>query len=151
MRPNLKIMWLLGAMLAGSSAIPAGAGERLIMRDNVYYVSGGVGEDSVERLNARARDFNLKLVFTLNEGNYLADVDVVIVDARGAKLIEHTADGPFFFAKLPAGQYSVTATNEGKAVTRKVMVGASNLRTEHFRWPANPQIDNTIPSWNEKK
>ena len=145
MRPNLKIMWLLGAMLAGSSAIPAGAGERLIMRDNVYYVSGGVGEDSVERLNARARDFNLKLVFTLNEGNYLADIGVVIVDAKGAKLIEHIADGPFFFAKLPAGQYSVTATNEGNAVTRKVMVGASNLRTEHFRWPANPQTDNPLP------
>ena len=145
MRPNLKIMWLLGAMLAGSSAIPVGAGERLIMRDGMYYVSGGVGEDSVERLNARARDFNLKLVFTLNEGNYLADVGVVIVDVKGAKLIEHTAEGPFFFAKLPAGQYSVTATNEGKAVTRKVAVGASNLRTEYFRWPANPQTDNPLP------
>jgi len=145
MRPDLKIMWLLGAMLAGSSAIPVGAGERLIMRDGMYYVSGGVGEDSVERLNARARDFNLKLVFTLNEGNYLADVGVVIVDVKGAKLIEHTAEGPFFFAKLPAGQYSVTATNEGKAVTRKVAVGASNLRTEYFRWPANPQTDNPLP------
>jgi hypothetical protein len=141
MRPNLRILWLLGAMLAGSTAIPAGAGEHLIIRDGMYYVSGGVGEDSVGRLNARARDFNLKLVFTLNEGNYLTDVNVVIVDAKGAKLIEHTAEGPLFFARLPAGQYSVTATNEGKAVTRKVTVGASNLRAEYFRWPANPETD----------
>ncbi len=113
-------------------------------QEGVKYVSGGVGLDSEARLNARASEFNLKLIFTLKEGNYLADVNVVVADAKGRKLVEHLADGPFFMAKLPAGQYNVVATYDGKAETRKVAVG-SGLRTEYFRWASNPLVDNPTP------
>ena len=35
----------------------------------VSHVSGGVGTDSIDRLNALAGDFNLKLVFALKSGD----------------------------------------------------------------------------------
>jgi hypothetical protein len=113
-------------------------------RDGIEYLSGGVGIDAQDRINERARDFNLKLVFTLNEGNYVADVGVALKDARGRTVVEDTADGPFFLAKLPAGQYTVAATYEGKTVTRKLQVG-KGLRTEYLRWPSNPGADNPLP------
>jgi hypothetical protein len=113
-------------------------------RDGIEYLSGGVGIDAQDRINARAKDFNLKLVFTLNEGNYIADVGVTVKDAQGRTVVEDTAEGPFFLAKLPAGQYTVAATFEGKTVTRKLQVG-KGLRTEYLRWPSNPGSDNPLP------
>jgi len=134
---------IFAAALASSAVA-----DQEVNRDGVKYVSGGVGADSEARLNARAREFNLKLLFTLNEGNYLADVGVKVADAKGRTVIEHVADGPLFMARLPQGQYTVTASYEGKAVSRKVPVG-SGLRTEYFRWPANPAEDLAVSRWRE--
>lgn len=136
---RLVQVWAIGAILSMSIAVAGQAAE--VAKDGVNYTSGGIGIDSQEQLNARAREFNLKLIFTLNEGNYIADVDVILTDAKGRKVVEHTADGPFFMARLPAGQYNVAATYGGKTVTRKISVGGSGLRTEYFRWPSNPATD----------
>ncbi|HKU70568.1 MAG TPA: carboxypeptidase-like regulatory domain-containing protein [Burkholderiales bacterium] len=127
----------LGAVQApaysAGTATPAATG-------SIPHVSGGIGEGEQQQLLARQRDYNLKLVFTLNEGNYIADVNVAVKDKAGKTVLEDVSGGPFFLAKLPAGQYSVVATYDGKAVTRKVSVG-SGLHTEQFRWAANPQVD----------
>lgn len=111
----------------------------------ILYVSGGIGETEQQQLRAHEADYNLKLIFTLTEGNYLADVNVVVSDAKGGKLVEHQAGGPFFMAKLPAGRYTVAATYEGKTVKRNVQVGGKGLRTEYLRWPSNPETDNPLP------
>jgi hypothetical protein len=106
------------------------------VQNGVTFVSGGIGSASQEQLRAHEKEFNLKLVFTLVEGNYLSDVSVSIKNSGGKTLVEHVADGPFFMAKLPAGTYSVTAAYENKTQTRNVSVGAG-LKTEHFRWASN--------------
>lgn len=126
--------WLL-LLLAGPVANAA----------DVPHVSGGIGEDEQKSLQAREGEFNLKLVFTLLEGNYLADVSVTVTDAANRKIIEHRATGPFFMAKLPAGQYRIEASHEGKTVARKVSVGARGLRTEYLRWASNPATDFPLP------
>jgi hypothetical protein len=131
------------AVIAMLASAQAPAQENVVTHNNVSFVSGGVGVDSEERLKAREKEFNLKLLFTLVEGNYLADVSVRVADAAGKTVIEHVADGPYFLAKLPAGTYSVAVTYEGKAQNRTIKVGGG-LRTEHFRWPSNPQTDSTL-------
>ena len=122
---------------AGSQTAPA---EKSGSASGVAYVSGGVGDDSQDRMAGMGRDYNLKLMFTLNEGNYLADVNVAVADARGNKVIDDVANGPFLFAKLPAGQYTVTATYEGKSQTRKVSVG-KGMQTAHMKWASNNPDD----------
>jgi hypothetical protein len=100
----------------------------------ISYVSGGVGKAEREELRALEKDFNLKLVFSAADGKYVANVKVVVSDAKGRKLLEHTADGPLFMARLPAGDYSVAATFAAKTQTRKIGVAAKGLRTELLRW-----------------
>lgn len=113
--------------------------------DGIEYVAGGIGVEAQERFNKLAKDrFNLKLVFTLNEGNYIADVNVAVKDARGRTVVEEMADGPYLLAKIPRGRYTVTATYDGKTVTRTMQVGAG-LRTAYLRWPSNPATDFLLP------
>ena len=128
---------LMAAALFGSPGQQVGAAER----GAVPYVSGGVGEGALARLKAREKEFNLKLVFTLTEGNYLADVGVSIADTAGRLLVEHVTDGPIFMARLPAGTYVVTARYSGSAQTRKVALSTGRVHTEYLRWPSDPRTD----------
>jgi hypothetical protein len=153
---SFPIAWISAAVLAstwsaalhaqsastGATRVEPSSVEKT--RDGIEYLSGGVGIDAQDRINQRAKDFNLKLIFTLTEGNYVADVGVAVKDAKGRTVLEDTAEGPFFLAKLPAGQYTVAATYEGRTVTRKLQVG-KGLRTEYLRWPSNPETDNPLP------
>lgn len=100
----------------------------------VSYVSGGVGKPEREQLQALEKEFNLKLVFAQANGKYVANVRIVLSDAQGRKLLEHVANGPFFMVRVPAGEYSVTATFGGKPQTRKIEVAADRLRTEILHW-----------------
>ncbi|MFN7087046.1 MAG: carboxypeptidase-like regulatory domain-containing protein [Burkholderiales bacterium] len=145
-----RIGWsAVAVLMAATAALAQGVPEKVITQGEVSYVSGGIGADSQERLQAIEKQFNLKLVFTLVEGNYLADVAVTVKDAKGRTVAEHVADGPFFMAKLPAGSYSVAASYEGKSQTRKVTLREGALRTEYLRWPSNPQEDLPVSRWLE--
>ncbi|MEK6593506.1 MAG: hypothetical protein AABZ67_10515 [Pseudomonadota bacterium] len=146
-----QMKWLgLAAMVFATLAMAQTPPQKIAAQNGVSFVSGGIGVDSEERLKAREKEFNLKLVFTLVEGNYLSDVGVSIKNAGGKTLVEHVADGPFFLAKLPAGTYTVATSYEGKNQIRKVSVGAG-LKTEYFRWASNPQTDYVLPRESPRK
>jgi hypothetical protein len=134
---------LLGSAFLASALVPALISSASANSDDavvqktpggVSYVSGGVGTDSIDRLNSLASDFNLKLVFALTSGSYVSDVKVAIADAKGRTILDTTSDGPWLLTRLPAGNYQVVATLSGNAVRRQVAVGAAKLRTVDFRW-----------------
>ncbi len=101
----------------------------------VNWVGGGTSSGEIDALKGQENKFQLKLVFTLTEGNYLAGVNVVVRDARGTTVMQQTDTGPVLLVNLPSGAFTVEATSEGRKQTRKVQVG-DRLRTEYMRWPA---------------
>ena len=80
--------------------------------------------------------FNITLVFALQSGNYVSDVQVMIADVSGKTLLDTTSSGPWFLARLPAGNYHVTATFAYKLIKRSITVGKAKLQTVNFRWAA---------------
>src|SRR5687767_5450927 len=62
--------------------------------------SGGVSLNSRDAMRASEGDANLKMVFALTTGNYIADVQVKVVDSRGTAVIDDMTNGPWLFAKL---------------------------------------------------
>jgi len=128
---------LLGtASLALALAPVARADSDVIVQaaSGVSYVYGGVGDDSIERLNSLAGSFNLKLVFAMNSGNYVSGVRVTIADSAGKTVLDTTSEGPWFLVKVPAGNYQIVATFAGNAVKRQVAVATAASRTVDFRW-----------------
>lgn len=114
----------------------------------IPFISGGIGADAIAELKAKEPQYNLKLVFSLIEGNYVADVNVVLKSATGAVVLEHLADGPIFLARLPDGNYTAAVTYRGSTQTRPIKVG-EKLHTEYFRWPSNPETDLPVSRWLE--
>lgn len=139
--PGMKsklLSYSVVAILLGSTsffAVAANNYEAIVQTpDGISYVSGGVGDESTDRLNSMAGEFNLKLVFAMKSGEYLSGVRVVIIDAKGKTLLDTTSEGPWLLTRLPAGNYRIVASFAGKAEKRQVAVGANKLRTIDFRW-----------------
>ena len=114
---------LSGPMLAGNHD----AGE-------VAYITGGVGASGRAEIEAVQDRYSLKLVFAYTNGEFLAEVNVVITDIAGNTLVSTDADGPWLLAKLPAGRYQVAATVDGETKTEQVSVPASGLKTINMLW-----------------
>lgn len=95
-------------------------------------VSGGFGKSQRDAMRALEDEFNLKLVFALESGQYLGDVGVIITRS-GEPVLDVISKGPWFMADLPEGAYNVTATYEGISNTMSVTVG-EQMTTRTMKW-----------------
>ena len=77
----------------------------------VRYISGGVGESERAELNAQSEQFNLRLLFAIQDsGEYLSAIQVKILDANDATILTADSKGPLFMAQLAPGNYAVEVT-----------------------------------------
>jgi len=103
----------------------------------IEYVSGGIGIDESESMKAASSSYPLALTFAAQRGgkaDYVADVTVAIRDAQGKAVLQTTAQGPYMLVKLPAGNYRISATFDGKAQEREVTVQGSGTARAMFEW-----------------
>ncbi|MFB1487510.1 MULTISPECIES: carboxypeptidase-like regulatory domain-containing protein [unclassified Thiocapsa] len=109
----------LGSPTSADVAAPAreSTGEtssEIMTNGDIRYVTGGIGESERAELEALSSQFNLRLLFaTEGTGEYLSSVKVNILDAHSGPVLTAQSKGPWFFAQLPAGDYSVEVTPTG--------------------------------------
>jgi hypothetical protein len=89
--------WFIGSTSADSgedktSGIISGTSDHGIMM-------GGVGTGERELMQSQAEDYNLELSFAEKAGLYLADVDVVVEDRSGNKIISRKTNRPWLFRR----------------------------------------------------
>ncbi|WP_296952150.1 hypothetical protein [uncultured Massilia sp.] len=112
--------------LAACLALPASAAPTPQQQNGIGYVNGGVGQDEQDAMRAMRADYNLLLTFaTRQSGAYRSDVQLDIMDARGATLLSVPNTGPMFYARLAPGTYRISAAAEGKTFKRTVKVGTA--------------------------
>ena len=97
--------------------------------------TGGIGEEERRALESDSR-YNLKLVAANRAGQYISDVDVTIVDERGAGVVAARMAGPWLLADLPPGRYRVVAVYEGTRQSRDVVVGRGGRQEIVMQWDA---------------
>ena len=101
----------------------------------VTFISGGVGIEEREALDATRANYNLSLLFSEQSGNYLSDVTVRITDSNKNVSLETVAvGGPKLFAKLPPGRYIVTAEARGQTLQKTVTVKNNHQPAVSFVW-----------------
>jgi hypothetical protein len=100
---------------------------------NVPFITGGIGDDEKDQLEMARHSYNLHILST-EGGHYLADIAITITDKNGSQVLSANA-GPLFYARLPSGKYTVSASNAGvvktKTVNLSTKAGAAKI---HFMW-----------------
>lgn len=134
---QLPIIATLLTLAISLPAQPAAAQDAALQQgefQGVPYLSGGVSLEEREQLFFTAADYNLRLLFAEKGGSYLSDTEVVVTTRDGRKVLELIAQGPFVFARLPAGEYRVAATNAGKQQVRDLRLSTKGQRQAAFYW-----------------
>jgi hypothetical protein len=105
------LVWSFYICLSGT-LMSAYAVERGTTNTGINYVSGGVGQTELVQLNEEKMRYSFWLTTaTKRSGSYLAAVRVRILNASTHQpVLEHTMEGPWFFAALPTGSYDVEAS-----------------------------------------
>lgn len=112
----------------------APAAERTAGSATPAHASSGIGDD--DPLATLSGEYTLQIVFaTQGSGEYLADVRLQIADAKGGTLLESESPGPFFFVRLPAGTYRISADFNGTPLQKSVVLTGRGLKTLYFYWP----------------
>jgi hypothetical protein len=99
------------------------------------YLTGGVGTEEREILEASGKAYNVHLTFAEKAGAYISDVNLVITGAKGEEIIAITTNGPLFYIQLPPGSYGVSATFKGE--TKKIkslIVGKDKTVRQTLVW-----------------
>lgn len=123
-RGSVRLCLLLPLAVASTVVL---AGEPSMVREGaVSYFCGGVGAGERRAMKALEAQANLELLFvTQKRGGYLADVEFIVDDGRGAKVLQAVSDGPLCLLMLPAGRYTVRASFGGATRSASVSVAAA--------------------------
>ena len=138
MKTKLVLLFVGGLMLVlNPLASKAGTSPFITegKSNGVIYASGGVGLDEQMEMNAMAKNYNVKMVFAEAPRDYVSGVKLKIEDHSGKVLLETTSSGPWFFAKLPQGDYRLITSFHHHQEMRSLTV-ASGHQTVEFFWKA---------------
>lgn len=120
---------------ATGSGFPPSGSPRIQEDRGIRYVSGGIGEGERVELDALSSQFNLRLLFAQHgSGNYLADVRVRILNSRGEAVLNAGSEGPWFFAQLPPGAYTVEVGASEQTQRQTVRIQGSRQSRLNFYW-----------------
>lgn len=110
---------MLGTMFTAGSALGMSVGNLPPEKTQgaIHYGTGGIGQDEVIAMKQAESQYPLSLELVqgaVPSNKYLAGVDVRIKDHVGKTVLNATSDGPFLLAKLPPGNYTAMAEENGR-------------------------------------
>ncbi|NJD06432.1 MAG: carboxypeptidase regulatory-like domain-containing protein [Methylococcaceae bacterium] len=109
-------------------------------QDEVRFVSGGIGAEENQALQAVRSDYNLHLLFSVQgSGEFLSDVALRITDRDGKRVLETVAGGPRLFAKLQPGRYTLEASHGSKTLRETVSIAGHHGASLTLAWPESPE------------
>lgn len=100
----------------------------------IAYASGGIGLEAREALRAEQAKYNLMVILSRHDGHYLGGGAITVRNESGKSVLEVAAQGPWFFAKLPPGHYTVEVRAGDSARSSSVVIGSKGLRRVHLTW-----------------
>lgn len=108
------------------------------------YVTGGIGSEEVEALEAFKKQFNLYFLFSEGKvGRVIDDINISITDSQQQTVfaIEHAA--PRLLLNLPSGKYQVTASYLGSVQKYRFIHNAKKHQRIILNWK-NPIAEDTV-------
>lgn len=140
--------WRLATSLAIilASSLPCLADELTVQQEahGTAYVTGGIGSEEVEALEAFKKQFNLYFLFSEGKvGRVIDDINISITDSRQQTVftLEHAA--PRLLLNLPSGKYTAKASYLGSVQRYHFMHDAKKHQRIILNWK-NPIAEDTV-------
>ena len=108
----------------------------IMQQNNITYVTGGIGDDEKAALDAAKGNYNLHIINANPDGAYVSNVHLSIADKTGTEVFSSDA-GPIFYAKIPNGRYSVTATHNDQTKKQNLTI-SSQTKASHINFVWKP-------------
>ena len=106
----------------GSGAIPSLPLE-VQASNGISFINGGIGDE----------EFNVHVMLSAKNGEFISDVSLRILDSKDAPLVAVSDAGPYFYAHMAAGTYTLeTTAANGEKKTAKITVGAKGTVKQHI-------------------
>jgi len=135
-----RIAWaataIAGTVMIAGTAMAASSPTIPIRHEGpIAYATGGIGKDEQMAMHELAKRFALHIAFSeRKDGEFLADVPIVITRPNGEPVFKLAKAGPLLDVHLPDGTYRVTARFAGRAQTREVVLDGKEGKTLYFNW-----------------
>lgn len=103
--------------------------------NGISHITGGIGEDERDAIEAARADYNVHITNTNKDGAFNDSTELTITDKSGTALV--TADaGPLFYVSLPPGSYTIHAQHRDLQQQKKIKVTKSKKAQPdiHFVW-----------------
>ncbi len=116
----------------GSGAIPSLPLD-VQVSNGISFINGGIGDEELAEVKAKAAEFNVHVMLSAKNGEFISDVSLRILDSKDAPLVAVSDAGPYFYAHMAAGTYTLetTAANGEKKIA-KITVGAKGTVKQHI-------------------
>lgn len=130
---TLGTMMMGGAFAQTMATLPP-----LHKSGQVEYLSGGIGKDEATAIERASKQWPLTLEFAVKEKEhaaFVANVSLVVRDAKGHTALQTTSDGPLLLARLAPGHYTIDATLADKTLHRQVSINPAHPAKIVLIWP----------------
>lgn len=132
----LKSLILLMLLLLNS--ITYAQSQEIQYSGGLAFISGGVGSDESDVMQANAKKWPLMLQFSQIDqkgwGSWLSGVRVRIFNEQKEEIFTNECDGPFLLIALKPGQYVIEALFDGVAQQRKVNIRKDQPEKVSIYW-----------------
>ena len=131
LRRTLMCSTLIAALSIGANAL---ANIEQGNQNGIAFENGGWSLETAEVIRSHAGKFPVMLVFAWNEGTYLSDVNVQVMNSKGTSVLGLNELGPLVLIDLPKGEYTINVERHGKSQARRVNVAANSRIKAVFHW-----------------
>ena len=98
----------------------------------ITYVNGGISDEELTQLKAQASQYNLQIMLSAPKGDYISNVRLRLLK-KTTVLVDLADAGPYFYAQLPAGTYTLETTNPGaKPKHETIKISAKGTVKKHI-------------------
>jgi hypothetical protein len=127
-------------VLAALSALPAWAADEnqleVYQQGDISYVSGGIGKEERDALQATQANYNLRVMNADKTGHFSGDTRIIIRDLQHNILLDVTS-GPLFYANMPRGKYVVEGFINQQSKKQRVTIAKGKPALVRFMWLEN--------------
>ncbi len=78
--------------------------------NGINFINGGIGDEEMDQLKSKEHEFNLHVMLSASKGEYISDVTLRILDSKDTPLVAISDAGPYFYASMKAGSYTLETT-----------------------------------------